>query len=438
MGVMSETSQQQSLRYSSGFGNEHASEARPGALPVGRNSPQRPPLGLYAEQLSATSFSAPRAENRRSWLYRIRPSVIHPTFRPLEHGLLRSAPITESGPTPNRFRWNPLPIPEQPTDFVQGLTTMAATGNAEARDGAAYHVYTANRSMTDSVFANHDGELLIVPQLGGLTIATELGVLAVAPGEIAVVPRGVKFRIALADAAARGFVCENYGAHFRLPELGPIGANGLANSRDFLVPQAWFEQVEKPIELIVKHGGALWQSTMAHSPLDVVAWHGNCYPYKYDLSRFQSVGSISYDHPDPSIQTVLTSPSGIAGVANCELTVFPPRWLASEDTFRPPYFHRNIMCEFVCMLLGAHESHGAGFPPGACSMHNSLTAHGPDPKVFEAASRAQLKPERIEVGTFVLFETRMACRPTKFALNTSARKPDYDHTWDALPVRFST
>jgi homogentisate 1,2-dioxygenase len=434
MGVISEVIGE--LRYSTGFGNEHSSEALPGALPIGRNSPQRPPHGLYAEQLSGTSFAAPRAENRRSWLYRIRPSVMHSTFSKVDDGLLRSAPLTESGPTPNRFRWNPLPIPEKPTDFVQGLTTMAATGDAENRDGAAYHVYTANRSMAGTVFANHDGEMVVIPQQGRIVLHTEMGALAASPGEIAAVPRGVRFRVDLPDGPSRGFVCENYGAHFRLPELGPIGANGLANTRDFQVPHARFEEREEPTELTVKHGGGLWKAAMAHSPLNVVAWHGNLYPYKYDLSRFQSVGSISYDHPDPSIQTVLTSPSGIAGVANCELTVFPPRWLASEGTFRPPYFHRNIMCEFVCMLVGAHEAHGAGFPPGACSLHNSLTAHGPDPKVFAAASRAELKPERIEIGTFILLETRTPCRPTRFALESAARKTDYDQTWDALPRNF--
>ena len=364
------------LAYLAGFGNEQATEAMPGALPQGRNSPQHPPFGLYAEQLSGTPFTAPRHANRRSWLYRILPSAMHQPFHRIENGLWRSAPFAESEPSPNRLRWDPLPLPSAPTDFIDGIATMGGNGDVNARTGVAIHIYRATKSMTDRVFSDADGELLIVPQQGRLLLRTELGVIEAAPGEVAVVPRGVRFRVELPDDAARGYVCENYDALFTLPELGPIGANGLANPRDFLTPIAWYEERRAATESVVKFAGNLWATVLDHSPLDVVAWHGNYAPYKYDLARFMTIGTVSFDHPDPSIFTVLTAPTDTPGTANCDFVVFPPRWMVAEDTFRPPWFHRNVMSEFMGLVHGAYDAKAEGFLPGGrrCTIRSRRTA----------------------------------------------------------------
>jgi homogentisate 1,2-dioxygenase len=422
--------------YLSGFGNEHASEAIAGALPQGRNSPQRPPLGLYAEQISGTAFTAPRGVNRRSWVYRIRPSAAHGAYRRIDNRLTRSAPFAEVEAPPNRLRWNPLPLPDAPADFVDGLVTMAGNGDVSARSGVAIHLYLANRSMSERYFANADGEMLLVPQQGRLMLHTELGVIELAPGEMALLPRGLKFRVALADGAARGYVCENYGAFFRLPELGPLGANGLANARDFLAPAAAFEDRDTRVELVTKFEGNLWAAEQDHSPLDVVAWHGNYAPCKYDLARFNAMGTVSYDHPDPSIYTVLTSPSETAGTANADFVIFPPRWLVAEDTFRPPWFHRNVMSEFMGLIHGVYDAKAEGFLPGGASLHNCMSGHGPDAQIFEKASAADLKPQKIDNTLAFMFETRLVCRPTRFALETPALQRDYDACWGGLPRLF--
>ncbi|MDF3290397.1 homogentisate 1,2-dioxygenase [Streptomyces silvisoli] len=426
----------EALAYSSGFGNEHASEAVPGALPVGRNSPQRAPLGLYAEQLSGSAFTEPRHHNRRSWLYRIRPSAAHPPFYRIDSRHLRSAPFTESVPDPNRLRWSPLPVPQEPTDFLDGLVTVGGNGDVLQRSGIGIHWYAANRSMTDRIFSDADGELLIVPQRGGLLLRTEFGLLRAEPGHIALIPRGVRFRVELLDADARGYVCENYGQPFRLPDLGPIGANGLANARDFLAPVAAYEDREGPVEVVNKFGGNLWTAAYDHSPLDVVAWHGNYLPYVYDLHRFNVIGSISYDHPDPSIFTVLTSPTDTPGLAGVDFVVFAPRWLVGEDTFRPPYFHRNVMSEFMGLVEGAYDAKAEGFVPGGSSLHNMMSAHGPDRETFDKASAAELKPQKVDDGLAFMFETRWPVVPTAQALHADHRQQDYDAVWQGLERHF--
>jgi len=424
------------LDYLSGFGNEQQSEAIAGALPQGQNAPQTPPRGLYTEQLSGSPFTAPRAQNRRSWLYRIRPSAMHKPFRQIDKGLVRTAPCGEEAPSPNRLRWNPLPYPDAPADFIDGLATIGTNGDAGARNGIGIHVYRATKPMTDRAFYDSDGELLMVPQEGRLLLVTEFGRLEAAPGEIAVVPRGVKFRVELPDGKARGYVCENYGALFRLPELGPIGANGLANPRDFLAPCAAFEEREKPCELVAKFEGNLWATELAHSPFDVVAWHGNYTPYKYDLARFNTIGTVSFDHPDPSIFTVLTSATDTAGTANCDFVVFPPRWQVAEHTFRPPFFHRNVMSEFMGLVSGAYDAKAEGFVPGGMSLHNALSAHGPDRASFDKAVAADLQPQKIADTLAFMFETRLVVRPTKFALETPALQKDYDMCWAGFEKMF--
>lgn len=419
------------LHYQTGFGNEFATEALPGALPVGQNSPQQAPFGLYAEQLSGTAFTAPRTANRRSWLYRIRPSVLHKPFKQVSNNLLRSAPFNELPPTPNQLRWDPLPLPTERTDFVDGLTTIA--GN----DGIGIHIYAANWSMQDRFFYNADGELLIVPELGGLRVHTELGILEVAPKEICVIPRGVKFRVELLGSQARGYVCENYGTQFKLPDLGPIGANGLANPRDFQTPVAAYEDREGDFKLIAKFGGNLWEAEIGHSPLDVVAWHGNYAPYKYDLTRFNTINTVSFDHPDPSIFTVLTSPTDTVGTANCDFVIFPARWMVAEHTFRPPYFHRNVMSEYMGLICGVYDAKEKGFAPGGGSLHNCMSAHGPDADTFEKASAADLTPQRYENTLAFMFESRAVICPTKFAMETPALQRDYFECWQGLKKHFS-
>ena len=420
------------VHYLTGFGNEHASEALAGALPVGRNSPQRVPFGLYAEQLSGTAFTAPRRENRRSWLYRLRPSAGHPPFEPAPAGKLRSGPFEEVPTSPNRLRWGALPIPTAPTDFVEGLFTLAGNGSPAIGAGMAVHLYVANRSMVDSVFFDADGELLLVPQLGALRLVTEMGVLGLAPGEMGVVPRGVRFRVEIEGAEARGYVCENHGALFRLPELGPIGSNGLANPRDFLTPVASFEDIDRPTRVVQKFHGRLWQTTIDHSPLDVVAWHGNLAPYKYDLSRFNTIGTVSFDHPDPSIFTVLTSPSDTPGTANCDFVIFPPRWMVAEQTFRPPWFHRNVMSELMGLVHGVYDAKAEGFAPGGASLHNCMSAHGPDRATYERAVSADLAPQKIEDTLAFMFESRWVIAPSREAMESPVLQRDYDACWADL------
>jgi homogentisate 1,2-dioxygenase len=416
----------------SGFGNEHATEAVAGALPVGQNSPQRVPFGLYAEQLSGTSFTAPRRENRRSWLYRLRPTAAHSAFHPIAKSTLESGPFDAVPPSPNRLRWDPLPAPTAPTTFVEGLVTLAGNGAPAIGSGVAVHVYAANTSMVDTVFFDADGELLIVPQEGRLRIATEMGVLDVAPGSIALVPRGVRFRVELLDGTARGYVGENYGAHFRLPELGPIGSNSLASARDFFAPVAAFEDVDRPTKVIQKFQGGLWQTEINHSPLDVVAWHGSLAPYVYDLSRFATIGTVSFDHPDPSIFTVLTSPSDTPGTANCDFVIFPPRWMVAENTFRPPWFHRNVMSELMGLVKGAYDAKAGGFVPGGASLHNCMSAHGPDRATYDRAVHAELVPHKLEDTLAFMFESRWVLAPTRAAMATPALQRDYDACWDRL------
>ncbi|MGH9407393.1 MAG: homogentisate 1,2-dioxygenase [Terriglobia bacterium] len=424
------------LQYQSGFGNEFSTEAEPGALPRGQNSPQKAPYGLYTEQLSGTPFTAPRVVNRRSWLYRIRPTVTHKPFEPAAQGLLRSTPFDEVPTPPNQLRWMPLPLPARPTDFIDGLVTMAGNGDAHTHCGVAIHVYAANAPMNDRYFFDADGELLIVPQLGRLLVRTELGTLDVAPGEIAVIERGIKFRVELPEGEARGYVCENYGALLRLPDLGPIGANGLANPRDFETPVAAYEDREGDFRVIAKFQGRLWTAALDHSPLDVVAWHGNYAPYKYDLARFNCINTVSFDHPDPSIYTVLTSPSELPGTANLDFVVFPPRWQVAEHTFRPPWFHRNFMNEFMGLIRGQYDAKAEGFVPGGASLHNCMAGHGPDAETFEKATQAELKPARLDDTLAFMFETRFVCRPTKFATETAQLDHQYFECWQGLNRRF--
>jgi homogentisate 1,2-dioxygenase len=419
------------MRYLTGFGGHFETEAIEGALPKGRNSPQRPAFGLYTEQLSGSAFTAPRHENRRSWLYRMRPTADHRPFERYHGAGLFEAPANEAPLAPNRLRWDPPSDLRGDDDFVDGMAAMLRAGRPEDLEGVAVHVYRATRSMDRRVFVDADGELLIVPQHGAIELQTELGRLEIAPGSIGLVPRGVKFRVQLLDGEARGYVAENYGAPFRLPELGPIGANGLASPRDFEAPVAWYEDRDEEVEVVQKYLGHLWATRLDHSPLDVVAWHGNYAPCRYDLSRFNALGTVSFDHPDPSIFTVLTSPSTVPGRANADFVIFPPRWMVAEGTFRPPWFHRNVMSEAMGLISGAYDAKAEGFAPGGLSLHNLMSGHGPDLDSWRKATEAELKPVKIEGAMAFMVETCWPYRPTQFALERA--QSDYDQAWAGFP-----
>jgi homogentisate 1,2-dioxygenase len=427
------------LKYMPGFGNDFETETLPGSLPQGQNSPQRCAYGLYAEQLSGSPFTAPRGSNERSWLYRIRPSVRHTgRFRRIENRYWKSAPDTDEHDLPlGQLRWNPVPIPETPVTFIDGIRTMTTAGDVQSQSGMAAHVYVANAQMVDEHFFNADGELLIVPEEGRLRVLTEMGVMDLEPSEICVIPRGMVFRVELPDGPARGYICENYGAKFTLPDRGPIGANCLANPRDFKTPVAWYEEKDTPTRLRIKWCGRFHETALPHSPLDVVAWHGNYAPYKYDLRTYAPVGAIRFDHPDPSIFSVLTAPSGEAGTANVDFVIFPPRWQVAEHSFRPPWYHRNIMSEFMGLIYGRYDAKEEGFVPGGMSLHNMMLAHGPDAPGYWKAATAELQPQKLEKTMAFMFETRLPQHVTRYAAELDTLQPNYADCWKGLRKRFN-
>jgi homogentisate 1,2-dioxygenase len=425
--------------YMPGFGNDFETEALPGALPQGQNSPQRCAYGLYAEQLSGSPFTAPRGTNERSWLYRIRPTVRHAThFREIDLPHWKTAPhVVRHGRPLGQLRWDPPPIPEgEELTFVTGMRTMTTAGDVYTQTGMAAHLYFATNSMANDYFYNADGELLVVPQQGGLRLFTELGVMEIGPGDIAVLPRGMIFKAEIVDGPCRGYVCENYGAKLTLPDRGPIGANCLANPRDFKIPVAAYEDKETPCRLAVKWCGTFHVSEIGHSPLDVVAWHGNYTPCKYDLRTFSPVGALLFDHPDPSIFTVLTAPSGEEGTANVDFVIFPERWQVAEHTFRPPWYHRNIMSEFMGLIYGVYDAKQEGFVPGGMSLHNCMLPHGPDADAFTKASHAELGPAKLTGTLAFMFETRFPQQLTQFAADLPTLQDNYADCWQGLARHF--
>jgi homogentisate 1,2-dioxygenase len=428
------------LSYMSGFGNEFATEAIKGALPEGQNSPQKPPMGLYAEQLSGSAFTAPSRMNQRTWFYRIQPSVAHSRYRKLTNTLWTTAPDNTGINTPEQLRWDPLPVPSKPTTFWQSITTICSNGGAAGMGGMGIHVYCFNAPMKNQAMMNHDGDFLFIPQEGTLTIRTEMGVLEVAPGEIAVVQRGIKFQVDQSGKFARGYIGENYGSHFELPYRGPIGANGLANTRDFLTPVAAFQDQESNWEIIARFQGEMFATDMKRCPFDVVGWHGNYAPYKYDLARFNTINTVSFDHPDPSIFTVLTSATSIPGTANCDFVIFPPRWMVATDTFRPPWYHRNVMSEYMGLIKGVYDAKpaGGGFSPGSGSLHNCMSAHGPDAEAFTAATNATLKPDFYANTMAFMLESNCPFKPSKFSIDGGLLQTNYLECWAGLKSHFKS
>ena len=485
-----------SLEYISGFNNHCATESVPDTLPVGQNSPQNVAHGLFAEQLSGTAFTCPRATNRRSWLYRLSPSVRQGNYTPSASSAPDDgdAAFTSTFPVadPNPRRWSPLPlVPDGAlVDWIDGMQTMCGAGEPSVKEGVAIHMYTCNTPMRDRAFCNADGELLLVPQLGALRVTTECGLLHVAVGEIVVLPRNLRFSVSPEEAggacaACRGYVLEIYASRgFVLPELGPIGANGLAEPRDFLSPTAWYEDRACPngFTITTKYCGKLFDASRDYSVYDVVAWHGNYTPYKYDLSRFHAVNTVTTDHNDPSIFTVLTCPSHEPGVAVADFVIFPPRWLCAEHTLcarppagrststpghstrlraadhgvrlcvrpcvrpcvrlwparsRPPYFHRNVMSEFMGLVGGSYDAKAGGkdgFAPGGASLHVASTPHGPDGASYAAALAADTSvPKKFDGGLAFMFETSAMLRLTATAIQSEAVQESYRECWEGLP-----
>jgi homogentisate 1,2-dioxygenase len=413
--------------YLVGFGNHHISEAIPGALPASQNSPQKCALGLYAEQLSGSAFTRPRHANLSSWLYRALPSVVSHEYTQYARSINQKfAPIQ----APNPHRWSPRSEPSTVLDFIDGLFHLA--GNHLLNS----YLYQCNQSMTTRYFSNNDGELLFVPYQGKIRLRTEFGLLEIAPGMIAVIPRGVKFKVELMESSAAGYLCENAGTPLTLPQLGVIGANGLASPRHFLYPKAAFEEPRNNVSLICKYQQNWWIARSDHSPLDVVAWHGNYAPYSYDLSLFNTINTVSFDHPDPSIFTVLTSESDTPGVANLDFVIFPSRWMVGENTFRPPYYHRNMMSELMGLVLGTYDAKKEGFAIGGVSIHNCMTAHGPDAQTYEKESKKQLKPEHYKHTLAFMFESREPWQVTETALNHETKQKNYSTCWQELKREF--
>jgi homogentisate 1,2-dioxygenase len=421
--------------YMPGWANDFETEALPGALPQGMNSPQKCEYGLYGEQLSGTAFTANPPE--RTWTYRIRPSVKHSArYTKIDVPYWKSAPCVDPDVISlGQYRWDPVPTTEG-LNWITGMRTMTTAGDVNTQVGMATHIYLVTESMVDDYFFSADSELLVVPQEGKLRFYTELGIIDLAPQEIGIIPRGLVYRVELLEGPARGFVCENYGQKFELPGRGPIGANCMANPRDFKAPVAAYEDREVPSTITIKWCGQFHKTEIGQSPLDVVAWHGNYAPYKYDLTTYCPVGAILFDHPDPSIFTVLTAPSGQPGTANIDFVLFRERWMVAENTFRPPWYHKNIMSELMGNIYGQYDAKPQGFVPGGVSLHNMMLPHGPDRDAFEGASNSNLGPEKLDNTMSFMFETRFPQHLTAFAANEAPLQDDYIDCWDSLEKKF--
>ena len=424
--------------YMPGFGNDFETEALPGALPQGMNSPQKCDYGLYGEQLSGTAFTAPSHQNERTWCYRIRPSVKHShRYTRIDLPYWVSAPHIQQDVTSlGQYRWDPIPHSDAPLTWLTGMRTMTTAGDVNTHTGMASHIYLVTQSMKDSYFHSADSDLLVVPQEGRLRFCTELGVIDLEPKEIAILPRGLLYRVEVLQGPARGFICENYGQKFQLPGRGPIGANCMANRRDFKTPVAAFEDVERPSTVTIKWCGQFHETQIGHSPLDVVAWHGNYAPVKYDLRTYCPVGAVLFDHPDPSIFTVLTAPSGVEGTANIDFVLFRERWMVAENTFRPPWYHKNIMSELMGNIYGQYDAKPKGFIPGGMSLHNMMLPHGPDKNAFEAASNAELDAVKLDSTMSFMFETRFPQHLTHFAAKEAPLQDDYIDCWADIEKKF--
>lgn len=422
----------QNENYLTGFGNYHESEAIAGLLPKGRNSPQKISNGIYAEQINGSAFTMSRESNLRSWFYRTMPSIATSNYENVEFNNFKTPPFSDAVVSPEQVRWFPEKDDSTAKDFLSSIVTYAGHGSGESCNGGSVHLFSASKSMGNQYLYNADGDFLIVPYQGTLEIKTEMGTINLEPCEIAVIPRGIRFQANPSNGTAKGYINENYGSPFILPNLGPIGANGLANPRDFLYPQAKFYDEDGDFEVVTKYAGKFFKSHMNYHPLNVVAWHGNYAPYKYDLRKFNTINTVSYDHPDPSIFTVLTSPSAVPGLANIDFVIFPERWMVAEDTFRPPYYHRNLMSEFMGLIKGVYDAKPDSFSPGGATIHNRFSAHGPAASVFETATHEDLKPIKQENTLAFMFESHNLWQITSSAYKADNRDENYLKCWDGF------
>ncbi|KAH9874017.1 hypothetical protein IAQ61_004645 [Plenodomus lingam] len=437
--------------YQAGWGNRHQSEVIPGTLPVAQNNPQEVRFGLYTEGITYSAFAAPRAHNYSTYMYRCRPAAAHNGYVPFESKSNIQNCFLSLNPKvatlPEQAEWRPFPLPkeEEKIDFANGLHTLAGSGDPNIREGLALYVYMINSSMERRAFCNADGDFLICAQLGTLDIVTEMGKIFLQPGEICVIQRGIRFCMNLAPdtKVARGYITEVWGSMWELPDLGPLGGHGLANPRDFLYPVAAIDDnLHVDWQIVNKINGELVAIQQDHSPFDLVAWHGNVVPYKYDLTKFSSQNSTSIDHTDPSIFTVLTAKSRDPLTPLADFLWFGPRWDVATNTFRLPYFHRNSASEFLACLYGQGLGRSDDFQPGGGSFEGGHTPHGGFHEGYQHGMRIhESQPEKIltEQLTIMIESSRL------FLWTEWARKGcgviDEHGTnykvWEALPDRFS-
>ncbi|GAD98612.1 homogentisate 1,2-dioxygenase, putative [Paecilomyces variotii No. 5] len=421
-------------RYQVGFGNRFVSEAVPDTIPRdGRNLPQRANYDLYIEQLNGTTFVTCRKDMFNVWFHRIRPSCAHKALKPLEykHDIVSVFSSQNEGVSfvPFNNEWGPLEIPleSKPTNFWQGIKTILGHGDPTLKEGVAVHQYAANLSMDKEAFVNHDGDYLFVPQQGRLDIQTELGRMMVLPGELFVIPAGLRFKVSLPDGPSRGYIQEIFGSHFELPDLGPIGSNGLALPQDFEIPVASYDLDTSSWEIITKLAGKLYHYEQAHTPFDVVGWHGNYVPYKYEIEKLLALSS-SKDQLDPSAYTILTAKSKIPGVSITDFCAFTPKWVNSLNSWRPPYYHRTMGAEVMGMVRGEYGGSAKTLEPGALTCDNAYVPHGETYDAWKKHAFVDLEPTLLGAGVLSI---------TKFALERHNQiKPMREELWDNMHGHF--
>ncbi|RSL87550.1 hypothetical protein CDV31_016235 [Fusarium ambrosium] len=432
--------------YLNGLGNLHQSEAFPDAVPLVNSYPQHAKYGLRSEKVSGTSFTAtPRSQNLWSFLYRARPSYNHGTFELWNQHLETANPSRPKHLTPNSYVWPTFNVTKG--DWT-AQHLLGGNGSPTDKTGVAIWLFHVNKDMPpQTVFSSQDGEALIVPQTGALDIQTEYGKLLVRQQEIAVIPRGIKYRVTLPEGKeARGYVLELYQGHFRLPELGIIGSIGLANPRDFQVPTASFDgkiESQGDTQVAVANDGRgewtiisrldtkLWFATQDSTPFDVAGWQGTLYPYKYDVRRFNYIGNLNYDHADPSVFVVLTSQSygKEPGTAVVDFAAVGEHWHPAQHTLRVPWYHRNTASEFVFPIIAEQDPKSRlntsdTFGPWGAWLNANMVTHGSNEQEYaEWQAKDTLTPMKLQdFGvTSAIIETEATLLLTDWAFEAATK-----------------